>query len=78
MPSGYCDKADVKCPFYHGDDGSHVIVCKGLVDKSCISMRYLRKADWKIQVNTFCCQFFLRCEIFRMLINKKSEAHENE
>lgn len=74
MPTSRND-VRVICPFYKYDEkpnGIFRIVCEGLVDDSSIVLAYKRKNDFYIQLGTFCCQNFDRCEIYRA-INEKYE-----
>lgn len=67
MPSGSFRQADVVCPFYRSDDGKQKITCEGLVDRSSISWNFTFKADYSVQMETFCCKYPEKCEVFRML-----------
>lgn len=73
MPSGSFRQIDVQCPFYKHDDGKRRITCEGLVDRSSLSLTYLSKKDYEIQIETFCCKHFDRCEVCRMLMEKYEE-----
>lgn len=64
------------CPFFVNDDGMSKIVCNGIVDKSRISLEYRRKADYKNQMKTFCCDRYINCEIYRILIEKEEHAED--
>lgn len=59
---------NVECPFYRFDDGKGLIRCEGLVEKSSINLKYRKKQDFAIQLQTFCCQHFRKCEIYRVLM----------
>ena len=74
MPNGSYIQVDVRCPFYRGDDGRQRIVCEGIVDGSTFSIHFPRKSDWSIQVDTFCCRHYERCEVFRMIMDAKYPA----
>ena len=78
MSSGSYVKVDVRCPFFRGDDGRQRIVCEGIADKSVLITRFATKADWDIQIRTFCCRYYGRCEIYRMLMENKYGENENE
>ena len=67
MPRGSYWQAHVLCPYYKNDDGRTRIVCEGLVDNSSISLSYRWKNDFQIQMQTFCCEHFKNCEVYRML-----------
>ena len=70
MPSGSYKQADVQCPFYKHDDGRNRITCEGLVDNSSLVLTYLRKRDLQAQMDIFCCDHYLKCEVNRMLMEK--------
>ncbi|MBO5836273.1 MAG: hypothetical protein J6Q92_00080 [Oscillospiraceae bacterium] len=70
MPSGSYRQADVQCPFYKYDDGRRRITCEGIIDKSSIALIYLTRKDFDIQLLTFCCEHYKRCEVYTMLAAK--------
>lgn len=75
MPTSRNDTR-VLCPFYQYDDSIstqhiHRIACEGLIPNNVIILSYKFKKDRKIQLETFCCEYFDRCEIYRMLIDAK-------
>ena len=70
MPSGSYKQADVKCPFYKHDDGRRRITCEGIVDGSSLALTYVRRKDFQIQMDVFCCEHYKKCEVFRMLMEK--------
>lgn len=70
MPSGSYKQSYVQCPFYKYDDGRRRITCEGIIDKSSIAMIYLTRRDFELQINTFCCEHYKKCEIYRMLMEK--------
>ena len=76
MPTSRTDTR-VKCPFYQYDEcwGSRTrrIVCEGLVEGSALVLNYKYKRDFRIQLDTFCCEYFDRCEVYRMLMQKYEE-----
>lgn len=73
MASGSFWQSRVICPMYIRDDGRHCIKCEGIVDKSQIAFIFQQKADFTIQMQLFCCQNYIKCEIYRMLIEKYEE-----
>ena len=73
MPSGSFRQVDVQCPFYKYDDGRRRITCEGLIDKSSIALIYLTRRDYDIQLTTFCCEHYKKCEIYRVLMEKYKE-----
>ena len=72
MPSGSYKQIDVQCPFYKSDAMKRII-CEGLIDKSNISLGFLIFKDYEIQLRTFCCEHYQKCEIYRMLMQKYEE-----
>lgn len=73
MSSGSFRQVDVQCPFYKYDDGRRRITCEGLIDKSSIALIYLTRRDYDIQLTTFCCEHYKKCEIYRVLMEKYNE-----
>lgn len=73
MPSGSYKQIDVKCPFYKYDDGKMRITCEGLVDRSSLALIYQNKADFEGQIDIFCCEHYMKCEVYRMLMAAKYE-----
>lgn len=73
MPSGSFKQVDVQCPFYKYDDGRRRITCEGLIDKSSIALIYLTRRDYDIQLTTFCCEHYKKCEVYKMLMDKYKE-----
>ena len=77
MPTSRTD-VRVKCPFYLYDESSSKqkkqrITCEGLTKDSTLVLNYRFKKDLHIQLETFCCRFFDRCEVYRMLMQKYEE-----
>lgn len=77
MPTSRTD-TNVGCPFYQYDECKnrrygYRIVCEGLIPKSSLQNVYEVKDDYLIQLNTFCCKHFDKCEINRMLSKKYEE-----
>ena len=75
MPTSRNDTR-VLCPFYQYDESiekarDRHIVCEGLVDGSTLVLNYKSKHDFRIQLDTFCCEHFARCEVYRMLMDTK-------
>ena len=65
-------KCDAQCPFYKSDDGNKKwILCEGIVDKSTLALTFNRKKDYETQLNVFCCEYYKKCEIYRMLMVSK-------
>ena len=68
----------VQCPFYQYDESfnkkkSHRITCEGLLDGSTLILNYKFKRDYRIQLDTFCCKYYNRCEVYNMLMQKYEE-----
>jgi hypothetical protein len=77
MPTSRNDTR-VKCPFYQYDESVDKknlrrITCEGLIDCSTLVLNYRFKRDYRIQLETFCCEYFDRCEVYRMLMQKYEE-----
>lgn len=71
MPISYID-VNVMCPFYnYSDSRKHKIACEGIVDNSCIHLFFQNRQDFQIQMDTFCCEHYTKCEVFNMLMNTK-------
>ena len=73
MPSGSYKQIEVKCPFYKYDDGKRRITCEGIIDDSSLALIYHNKRDYAVQIDTFCCEHYQKCEIYRMLMDKYDE-----
>ena len=73
MPSGSYKQIEVKCPFYKYDDGKRRITCEGIIDDSSLALIYHNKHDYAVQIDTFCCEHYQKCEIYRMLMDKYDE-----
>lgn len=75
MPTSRADTR-VICPFYKYDENSkkkqlYRITCEGIIEKSALILNYQRKADFLIQLETFCCEHYKRCEVYQMLMDAK-------
>ena len=73
MPSGSYKQIDVKCPFYKFDDGKRRITCEGIIDDSSLALIFHNKHDYEMQFDTFCCELYKKCEIYRLLMDKYDE-----
>lgn len=73
VSSGSYKQVDVQCPFYRWDDGKQRITCEGIINKSSIILSYRAKSDYLIQMDTFCCRHYDRCEVYQMLMQIKSD-----
>lgn len=68
---GSFKQVSVRCPFYITDDGKKEIICEGLVEDSCIALRYAERGDYQCQIQVFCQGRYTNCEIYRVLIEKE-------
>lgn len=73
MPSGSYRQTYVRCPFYKFDDGKKRITCEGIIDDSSLALIYHNKKDYETQIMTFCCEHYMKCEVYRLLIEKYDE-----
>ena len=73
MPSGSYKQIEVKCPFYKFDDGKRRITCEGIIEDSSLALIYHNKHDYEVQIDTFCCEHYTKCEVYRMLMDKYDE-----
>lgn len=73
MPSGSYKQIEVKCPFYKFDDGKRRITCEGIIDDSSLALIYHNKNDYQIQIDTFCCEHYKKCEVYKLLMEKYEE-----
>ena len=76
MPSGSFKQVEVQCPFYKFDDGKRRITCEGITDDSSLALIYHNKKDYETQINAFCCQRYICCEIYRLLMDKYPDEEE--
>lgn len=73
MPFGNY-QTGAQCPFFRfADSKRHRITCEGLVDDSCLALIYQDRQDYRIQVSTYCCRHYEKCEVYRMLASKYEE-----
>lgn len=69
MATSWLDRY-AECPFYLRCDrekGRWTISCQGVTDASILQWRFRKKQDFEIQLRTFCCGKFERCEVYEML-----------
>ena len=64
-------QAYVNCPFYHRDDNRCQLTCEGILDGSTLCQNFRRKEDLQTQLRVFCCEYYKKCEIYRMLMEAK-------
>ena len=70
MPSGSYKQIYVQCPFYKFDDGKRRITCEGIIDDSSLALIYHNKNDYETQIDVFCSEHYMNCEVYRMLMQK--------
>lgn len=71
MPISYID-TKVLCPFYnYSESRRHKINCEGITDGSCISLFFQSRKDFQIQMDVFCCEHYVKCEVYNMLMAAK-------
>lgn len=73
MSSGSFKQADVKCPFYKFDDGKRRITCEGIIEDSSLALIYHKKVDYETQIDVFCCEYYEKCEVYKLLMEKYEE-----
>ena len=69
----------VKCPFFHFNEcipkkNIRRIICEGIVDASNLVLSYRNTQDYHMQLETYCCEYFDKCEVYRMLMEKYEEV----
>ena len=74
MSSGSFKQVYVECPFYRFDNGSSFITCEGVVEGGSTRLYFPRKQDFEIHIDTFCCNHYDRCELFRALVMMSEEG----
>ena len=62
-----------KCPFFKTDDGRSMITCEGVGNSCNLSLRYMDKHDYELQLEVFCKNHFQNCEVYRMILEKYEE-----
>ena len=73
MSSGSYRQVHVGCPFYKFDDGRSRVNCEGIVENSTLALIFHKRADYEQQMELFCCQYYQKCEVYRMLMENKYE-----
>lgn len=69
----------VQCPFYRHDEcrgkpSVYRVICEGIVEDSTLALNYRNRKDFYTQMETFCCRHFVKCEIYRMLMEKYQDG----
>ena len=73
MSSGSYKQVEVRCPFYHRDDGRNMLCCEGVVEGSTLHWNFQKRQDLQQQMEIFCCEYYKNCEVYRMLMEAKYE-----
>ena len=63
----------MQCPFYKYDDGRRKIVCEGFDDLCLVDVRWRFHAEQVKHMETFCCDRYPNCEVYRMAAQKYEE-----
>lgn len=75
--SSWKGRCDAQCPFFRSDVGKQKrIICEGIVDRSTLALYFDRKKDYETQLRVFCCEYYKRCEIYRMLMESKYDEED--
>lgn len=64
--------ADVKCPFYKGED-RHIVRCEGLDGCESLAVGYRTMSDKLNWQETQCYADYESCPIFRLIMMEKYE-----
>jgi len=56
-----------QCPFYHRTDCKSRVECDGVTEDGTVSLQFADKKALFIQLRTFCCGQYGKCEVYRML-----------
>lgn len=76
MPSGSYKQIHVQCPFYQYDDAiKKRIVCEGIMDDCNISLTFKEKKDHTIQLESFCCARYEKCELYGLIAKKYEDGY---
>lgn len=77
MPSSRYDVM-VQCPFYLNDAcfpkrNIRKITCEGISDGSNLVLQFHHVRDFHRQMENYCCRFYDKCMVYRMLMQKYEE-----
>lgn len=50
-----------------------MITCEGVGNSCNLSLRYMDKHDYELQLEVFCKDHFQNCEVYRMILEKYEE-----
>lgn len=63
--------ADVRCPFYKGDDHARkTVLCEGHVEGMTVQMIFRRLDQKQNYMGLHCCGGYQRCEIYKATMTK--------
>lgn len=65
-----------RCPYYHRTDGKNRVACDGVIEGGSVILYFVAKEDLDIQLGTFCCGQYRKCEVYRMLTSIYDEEDE--
>lgn len=76
IKSYYC--ADVKCPFYKGDDGHSVVVCEGIENATTLKLSFYvntplsaeEKDKFRKHIFHRCTGNFKACPLYRLILEE--------
>lgn len=71
MSSGSFLSVNVLCPFYKKDEAMKRIVCEGIIDRSSVALLFVLHKDFEFHINTYCCNHYDKCEVYRMIYESK-------
>ena len=76
MKSFFC--ADIKCPFYKGDDGHSTVCCEGIEKAICLKLSFhlteKRDQPWNEKeeftkfIYTYCAGDYRKCRLYRLIM----------
>ena len=61
----------VVCPFYKWSDDKRKITCEGITEDCSLTLNYKSKAAANHQLDSFCCDRYKKCGIYRLLMSDK-------
>lgn len=79
MPTSRND-VRVQCPFYLYDErvgSTFRIVCEGFGDAVNLANTYRSKEAFVTQLDTFCCEHYDRCEVYRAQMERYGGSDED-
>jgi hypothetical protein len=86
MKSYFC--ADIKCPFYKGDDGHSMVVCEGVDKAICLKLSFHlterreepwnEKEEFKKYVYSKCAGNYFNCALYKMIMAENYPEEANK